>query len=88
MSGRGKTQLIKIIIFGSYTQGITVFNFFLFGEVRIVGYKVGNLVLRRRVSGTLKRDFGTYIRRYTSPNEILNMVESRIEPHVIQENVT
>ena len=35
----------------------------------IVGYTVGNLVLRRRVSGAVKRDFGTYIRRYTSPNE-------------------
>ena len=30
---------------------------------------VGNLVLRRRVSGTVKRDFRTFIRRYTSPNE-------------------
>ena len=35
----------------------------------IVGYTVGNLVLRRRVSGVVKRDFRTYIRRYTSPNE-------------------
>ena len=35
----------------------------------IVGYTVGNLVLRRRVSGAIKRDFRTYIRRYTSPNE-------------------
>ena len=35
----------------------------------IVGYTVGNLVLRRRVSGTVKRDFRTYIRQYTSPNE-------------------
>ena len=35
----------------------------------IVGYTVGNLVLRRRVSGAVKRDFRTYIRRYTSPNE-------------------
>ena len=35
----------------------------------IVGYTVGNLVLRRRVSGAVKRDFQTYIRRYTSPNE-------------------
>ena len=33
----------------------------------IVGYTVGNLVLRRR--GAVKRDFRTYIRRYTSPNE-------------------
>ena len=30
---------------------------------------VGNLVLWRRVSGAVKRDIGTYIRRYTSPNE-------------------
>ena len=35
----------------------------------IVGYMVGNLVLRRRVSRAVKRDFRTYIRRYTSPNE-------------------
>ena len=35
----------------------------------IVGYTVGNLVLRRRVSGAVKRDLRTYIRRYTSPNE-------------------
>ena len=35
----------------------------------IVGYAVGNLVLRRRASGAVKRDFRTYIRRYTSPNE-------------------
>ena len=34
-----------------------------------MGYTVGNLVLRRRVSGAVKRDFRTYIRRYTSPNE-------------------
>ena len=35
----------------------------------IVGYTVGNLVLRRRASGAVNRDFRTYIRRYTSPNE-------------------
>ena len=35
----------------------------------IVGYTVGNLVLRRRASGAVKRDFRTYIRRYTSPKE-------------------
>ena len=35
----------------------------------IVGYTVGNLVLRRRASGVVKLDFRTYIRRYTSPNE-------------------
>ena len=37
-------------------------------EAVIVGYTVGK-VLRRRVSGAVKRDFRTYIRRYTSPNE-------------------
>ena len=36
----------------------------------IVGYTVGNLVLRRCASGAVKRDFRTYIRRHTSPNEI------------------
>ena len=35
----------------------------------IVGYTVGNLVLRQCVSGAVKRDFGAFIRRYTSPNE-------------------
>ena len=35
----------------------------------IVGYTVENLVLRRRLSGAVKRDFRTYIRRYTSQNE-------------------
>ena len=35
----------------------------------IVGYTVGNLVLRRRASGDVKRDFRTYIRRYASQNE-------------------
>ena len=35
----------------------------------IVRYTVGNLVLRRRVSGAVQRDFRTYIRRYSSPNE-------------------
>ena len=35
----------------------------------IIGYSVWNLVLRRRVSGAVKRDFRTYIRQYTFPNE-------------------
>ena len=35
----------------------------------IVGYTVGNLVLQVRASGVVKRDFRTYIPRYTSPNE-------------------
>ena len=36
----------------------------------IVGYTVGNLVLRRRTSLAIKRNFRTYIRRYTSPHKI------------------
>ena len=35
----------------------------------IVGYKVGNLVLRRRASGAVKHDFRPHIRQYTSLNE-------------------
>ena len=35
----------------------------------IVGYTVGNLVLQRRASRAVKRDFLTCIQRYTSPNE-------------------
>ena len=70
----------------------------------IVGYTVGNLVLRRRASGAVKREFRTYIRRYTSPNEKFEYgyphsnallqfrpqfeLGSRIKPHVIQRDVT
>ena len=35
----------------------------------IVGYMVGNFVLRRRVSGAVKRHLRPYNRLYTSPNE-------------------
>ena len=42
-------------------------NFHL--ERNIVGYTVGNFVLRRRVSGVVKHNFRTYIRRYTSSND-------------------
>ena len=35
----------------------------------IVGYMVGNFVLRRRVSGSVKRNFRPYNQWYTSPNE-------------------
>ena len=42
----------------------------------IVRYTVGSLVLRRGASGAVKRDFRTYIRRYTTPSENLNMVIS------------
>ena len=48
--------------------GDNCIQLFHFGRY-IVGYTVGNLVLQRRVSGAVKRDFRTYIRRYTSPNE-------------------
>ena len=40
-------------------------NFHLGG----ISSTVGNLVLRRRESGGVKRDFRPYIRRNTSPNE-------------------
>ena len=35
----------------------------------MIGYTAGNLVLRRRASGAVKRDFRPCIGRYTSPNE-------------------
>ena len=41
---------------------------FHFGRY-IVGYTVGNLVLRRCTSGAVKCDFWTYTQRYTSQNE-------------------
>ena len=40
----------------------------------IIGYTVENLVLRRHASGAVERDFRPYIRRFTSPNEILNLI--------------
>ena len=52
---------------GGYLGDNCIQNFHL-GRY-IVGYTVGNLVLRRRARGAVKRDFRTYIRRYTSPNE-------------------
>ena len=50
-----------------HNYGITIQNFHL-GRY-IIGYMVGNLVLRQRACGAVKHDFETYIRRYTSPNE-------------------
>ena len=44
-----------------------IHNFHL--ERYIVVYRVGNLVLRQRVSVAIIRDIITFIRRYTSPNE-------------------
>ena len=35
----------------------------------IVGYTVSNLVLQRRMSLAVKRDFRTYIQQYTTLNE-------------------
>ena len=56
-----------VSISGVYLGDYCIQNFHL-GRY-IVGYTDGNLVLRRRASGAVKRDFRTYIRRYTSPNE-------------------
>ena len=35
----------------------------------IVGYMVGNLILRQCASGAVKLNFGAHIQLYTSPNE-------------------
>ena len=53
--------------YGSGLWNNCIQNFYL-GRY-IVGYTVGNLVLRRRASGAVKRDFQTDIRRYNSPIE-------------------
>ena len=39
----------------------------------IVGYTVGNHVLRLHLSVAVKLNFGPYIRRYTSPNDIFGL---------------
>ena len=62
MCGLAMTCLEKVLNLGD--NCIQNFNLGRY----IVGYTVGNLVLRRRASGAVKRDFRTYIRRYTSPN--------------------
>ena len=69
----------------------------------MVGYTIGNLVLRRHASGAVKRDFRMYIRRNTSPNENLKYgyshYNARLQfclkfelasfmPHIILQNVT
>ena len=48
----------------------------------MVGYTVGNLVSRQRVSGAVKRDFRTYIRRYNSPNEIFECGYPHCQLHI------
>ena len=55
------------LVFSNHLGDNCIQNFHL-GRY-IVGYTVGNLVLRRRVSGAVKRDFRTNIRRYASSNE-------------------
>ena len=60
--------LLLISLFMSLQLGDNCIQNFHLGRYNI-GYTVGNLVLRRRISGAVKRDFRTYIRRYTSPNE-------------------
>ena len=63
-----KYSIMKICIEVSLELGDNCIQNFHLGRY-IVGYKVRNLVLWRRASGAVKRDFRTYIRRYTSPNE-------------------
>ena len=62
----------------------------------IVGCTVGNLVLRRRASGAVKRDFRMYIRRIPPQMKSLNMVIPILmrfyslvsKAYVIQRNAT
>ena len=49
-------------------MGITIFKIFHLGRY-IVGYTLGNHVLRLRSRLPAKLNFRLYIRRYTSPNE-------------------
>ena len=58
---------VSILIWKQHLGDNCIQNFHL-GRY-ILRYTVGNLVLRRRVSGAVKRDFPAYIRQYTSPNE-------------------
>ena len=67
----------------------------------ITGYKLPQ-ILRRRMSGAVKRDFRPYIQRYTSSNKNFEYgyphssallqsqlkLDERYKPHVIQRNVT
>ena len=64
-------SLLSDAISVSYLGDNCIQNFHLGRYMYIVGYTVGNLVLRRRASGAVKRDFRTYIRRFTSKNENL-----------------
>ena len=68
MLGQETRDLGAMIVQQGYKLGDNCIQNFHLGRY-IVGYTVGNLVLQRRISGALKRDFRTYIQRYTSPNE-------------------
>ena len=66
---RSHSEVVSLLyIITGRNLGDDCIHFFHLGRY-IVGCTVGNLVLRRRASGAVKRDFRTYIRRYTSPNE-------------------
>ena len=61
------TGLHEYVLFSVKFGDNCIQNFHL--KRYIIGYTVGNLVLRQRVSRAVKCDFRTYIRRYTSQNE-------------------
>ena len=61
----GDNCIQKNFHLGRYIVGYTVGN----SVLRRRASRVGNLVLRRRASGAVKRELRTYILRYTSPNE-------------------
>ena len=69
---------------------------FLLGRF-IGGYTVGHLVLRRRVSGAVKRNFRPYIQRYILPqmdilNKVIHILINALlrcyKPQFTQRNVT
>ena len=61
-------QSIKLVHKGLTHLGDNCIQFFHLGRY-IVGYTVGNLVLRQHACGAVKHDFRMYIQQYTSPNE-------------------
>ena len=61
-------HVFSFVLVYCYELGDNCIQIFHLGRY-IVGYTVGNFVLRRRVSGAVKHDFRPYIRRYTTPNE-------------------
>ena len=60
---------LKIIVLTAMKYlGDNCFQICHFGRY-IVGYTVGNFVLRRSDSGAVQHDLRTYIRRYSSSND-------------------